>query len=159
MRVRSLLGSFVVLAATAACHSPSVGGAPATAPCAREVVVSSEPALSMDAVDRVAEPWKSNPQPAFPANFGGTNGAAYLADEHARAAGEVDIQFIVDANGCVDTSHYRVIASTDSLFTQSVLDVLPRLRYRPAEKNGQSVRSWLRWKFLFYQQHGARRPT
>jgi hypothetical protein len=150
-----------VAAAAAACHPPSQAGRASAARCVPRPgdAAASGPAYSMDAVDRVAEPWKSNPQPKFPSNFGGANGAAYAGDEHTATAGEVDIQFIVDANGCVEADHYRVIASTDSLFTRAVLDVLPLLHYRPAERNGASVRSWLRWKFLFYQQHGARRPT
>ena len=152
----TLLAVGAVLAAGACQPRPGAGAVAGTV-CAPGVSTGDR-IYSMEEVDRVAEPRKSNPQPAFPPNFGGPNGAAFVSEEHAKALGEVDILFVVDATGCTDPARYRVISSTDSLFTQAVLDVLPRLLYRPAEKNGQSVRSWLRWKFLFYRQQGARPP-
>ena len=58
-------------------------------------------------------------------------------------------EFLVDAKGRVDTRTLRIISSTDERFSQAVRDVLPRLRFLPAESNGVKAEEWVEMPFRF----------
>jgi len=65
---------------------------------------------------------------------------------------------VVDTMGCVDSSSFKVVSTSDSSFTASVEKMLKRLHYEPAKKGGQKVRSWVLWKFVFFREAGASNP-
>jgi TonB family protein len=64
-------------------------------------------------------------------------------------SGRVRIRFVVDTTGRVDPSSVQVIESTHDLFTNAVRAVLPSLRFKPSEANGQRVRSLAEMPFDF----------
>ena len=67
----------------------------------------------------------------------------------AGVAGRVVVRFVVDTTGHVDMASTQVLESTHDLFTRAVLDVLPSLRFVPAETNGRRVRSLAEMPFDF----------
>ena len=68
---------------------------------------------------------------------------------NAGLAGRVLVRFVVDTAGHVDLSSAEVLQSTHELFTHAVRDVLPLLRFRPAEVSGRRVRSLAEMPFEF----------
>jgi TonB family protein len=58
-------------------------------------------------------------------------------------------EFLVDANGRVDSRTLRIISSTDEQFTQAVRAVLPKLRFLPAESGGARTEEWVAMPFRF----------
>lgn len=69
-----------------------------------------------------------------------------------RIEGEVVAEFLVDVNGRVDTRTVRIISSPDERFSGAVRDVLPRLRFLPAEKDGVKTEEWVEMPFRFVPQ-------
>lgn len=67
----------------------------------------------------------------------------------ANVEGEVLAQFVVDTAGRVDMSTFHVLKSTHDLFTQAVKDVLPQLKFSPAEAGGRKVRQLVQLAFPF----------
>jgi TonB family protein len=63
--------------------------------------------------------------------------------------GQVDATYVVDTTGRVDTSTFQVLASGDSLFTQSVRTALADTRFRPAKRAGKAVRQLVAQRFRF----------
>lgn len=72
--------------------------------------------------------------------------------EMLRAAGiegRVVVRFVVDTAGRVEAGSIATVESTHALFEQSVRDVLPRLRFAPAEVGGRRVRQLVEMPFQF----------
>lgn len=67
----------------------------------------------------------------------------------AGVSGEVLIQFVVDTTGHVETRGVRILRSSDDLFSLAAREVLPRLRFRPAELEGRKVRQVVQQPFSF----------
>lgn len=67
----------------------------------------------------------------------------------ANVEGEVLAQFIVDQNGAADTSSFKVLRSTHPLFTQTVKEALPTMRFSPALVGGRPVKQLLQMPFQF----------
>ena len=67
----------------------------------------------------------------------------------AAVEGEVLIDCVVDTSGAIDPASVRVIDSDHDAFTAAVREVLPRLRFAPAEAGGRRVRQWVRIPFEF----------
>ncbi len=109
-------------------------------------------------VDQLAEPKRNNPRPKFPSAFREAPSAEYETYQKEKVSGEVYLRYVVDTMGCVDMGTVTVLSTTDSSFTEEVLKVLPRHRFEPARKNGQKVRAWLGWRYLFYREQGPRLP-
>ena len=63
--------------------------------------------------------------------------------------GQVMAQFVVDTTGRVETNTFKVIESSHDLFTQAVRQVLPRLRFAPAEVGGRKVKQLVQQPFVF----------
>jgi protein TonB len=72
--------------------------------------------------------------------------------ELMRAAGiegEVMAQFVVDENGRVEMSTFKVLSSTNAMFTQSVRDALSGMRFRPAQIGRTNVSQVVQQAFVF----------
>ena len=67
----------------------------------------------------------------------------------ANQSGEVLAQFVVDTTGLVIRETFKVLRSPDPLFTQSVADALPSLRFTPARAGGHAVRQLIQSPFTF----------
>ena len=63
--------------------------------------------------------------------------------------GRVVAEYVVDTTGRVDTTTFRVIESSHELFTAAVRQVLPRMRFTPAEVGGRKVKQLVRQPFDF----------
>jgi TonB family protein len=79
-----------------------------------------------------------SPQPRYPA-----------ALKQANVQGEVLVQFVVDTLGRADMRTFKVLRSTDIGFTFAVRDVLPRMKFNPAELHGAKVRQMVQQPFTF----------
>ncbi len=63
--------------------------------------------------------------------------------------GKVEVQFVVNGNGRVETGTIRVLSSTNQIFTQAVRDALSRMRFRPAQIGNTNVSQVVQQAFLF----------
>lgn len=79
-----------------------------------------------------------NPVPVYPAEL-----------EKAHVEGRVVVEFVVDGTGRADMSSFKVLSSSHDLFTQSVKNVLPSMRFVPAEVGGRTVRQVVQMPFGF----------
>lgn len=89
-------------------------------------------------VEKPALPHEGNPRPRFPAKL-----------LRRGVTGEVLAQFVVDTNGKADVSTFQILRASDSTFIAPVREVIPRLRFYPAEVSGQKVRQLVQQSFLF----------
>lgn len=67
----------------------------------------------------------------------------------SRTNGEVLAQFVVDTNGVALPGTFKAIKATNPLFTQSVKDALPDMRFTPATIGGRPVRQLVQQPFYF----------
>ena len=68
----------------------------------------------------------------------------------AGVIGEVQIQFVVNADGQADTSTFKVLKSAHALFTDAVREWLPSARFSPATlSNGTTVKQLVQMPFVF----------
>jgi TonB family protein len=65
------------------------------------------------------------------------------------AEGMVQAVYVVDSGGLVDTTTIRVLHSDDPRFTASVRTALAQMRFRPAKREGKTVRQLVEQKFRF----------
>ena len=63
--------------------------------------------------------------------------------------GEVIAQFVVDSAGHYEEGSLHVLKSSHELFTQSLRDALPQMRFLPAEVGGAKVRQLVQEPFIF----------
>jgi protein TonB len=89
-------------------------------------------------VERPASMLDDSPKPKYPAVL-----------ESSGIAGEVQAQFVVSANGKADMNSFKVLKSTNELFTQAVKNVLPRMRFSPAQIGGKPVNQLVQQSFQF----------
>ena len=61
----------------------------------------------------------------------------------------VQATYVVDTTGMVDTTTVKVMISDDPRFTKSVRDALGQMRFRPAIRQGKTVRQLVEQKFRF----------
>ncbi len=80
-------------------------------------------------VEKPALPREGHPNPKYPSML-----------ESSRVEGEVLAQFVVDTTGRVDMSTYKVLQSTNDLFSASLKANLPLWRFFPAEAGGHKVK-------------------
>lgn len=80
----------------------------------------------------------SSPSPRYPESLRRMN-----------VEGRVVAEFVVDSLGRVEVESFRSVESNDAVFTASVRDVLPRLRFLPARAHRHAVRQWVRQEFVF----------
>lgn len=67
----------------------------------------------------------------------------------AGVEGEAMVSFVVDTLGRVDVSTFKVIHTTHELFAAAVKNVLPRMRFIPAETSRGRVRQLVQQPFSF----------
>lgn len=79
-----------------------------------------------------------NPRPLYPPEL-----------RDARMQGETLFEFVIDANGAPDVSTAQVIRATAPQFVQSVLDVLPKMRFDPLVVEGCPVGALVQMPFQF----------
>lgn len=83
----------------------------------------------------------------------GSPGPAYpSALRAANINGSVTAQFVVLENGAADMDTFKVINSTDDAFSAAVQDVVPRMRFIPAEISGKPVKQLVQLPFGFRTQ-------
>lgn len=109
-------------------------------------------------VDQEAVPERDNPKIPWPGSYGMNQNGTVESDMKLGDNASVTGKFVVDTMGCVDSSSFKVVSTSDSAFTNSVEKMLKKLRYEPARKGGQKVRSWVLWKFVFFREAGASSP-
>jgi len=89
-------------------------------------------------VEKPAESLPDNPKPKYPSVL-----------ESSGIAGEVQAQFVVKSDGKADMDTFKVLKSTNELFTQAVKNVLPRMRFSPAQIGGKPVNQLVQQAFQF----------
>ena len=89
-------------------------------------------------VEKPAEMLSESPKPKYPAVL-----------ESSGIAGEVQAQFVVSTSGKADMDSFKVLKSTNELFTQAVKNVLPRMRFSPAMIGGKPVNQLVQQSFQF----------
>jgi len=89
-------------------------------------------------VEKPAEMLPESPKPKYPSVL-----------ESSGIAGEVQAQFVVNTQGKADLDQFKVLKSTNELFTQAVKNVLPRIRFSPAMIGGKPVNQLVQQSFQF----------
>jgi protein TonB len=89
-------------------------------------------------VEKPAEMLQDSPKPKYPTVL-----------ESSGIAGEVQAQFVVRSDGKADMDSFKVLKSTNELFTQAVKNVLPRMRFSPAQIGGKPVNQLVQQSFQF----------
>ena len=69
--------------------------------------------------------------------------------ESSGIAGEVQAQFVVRSDGKADMESFKVLKSTNELFTQSIKNYLPRAHFSPAQIGGKPVNQLVQQSFQF----------
>jgi TonB family protein len=95
-------------------------------------------------VEKVAELAPGNAAPRYPDLLRSTN-----------VEGEVLAQFVVDTTGHVDMSSLKVLKTTHDLFTNSVKQSLPDIKFSPALVGGRKVKQLVQMTFPFSLSEGA----
>lgn len=89
-------------------------------------------------VEKPAEMLQDSPKPKYPSVL-----------ESSGIAGEVQAQFVVMSSGKADMDQFKVLKSSNELFTQAVKNVLPRMRFSPAMIGGKPVNQLVQQSFQF----------
>src|ERR1700686_571743 len=89
-------------------------------------------------VEKPAEMLAESPKPKDPSVL-----------ESSGIAGEVQAQFVVSSSGKADMDSFKVLKSTNELFTQAVKNVLPRMKFSPAMIGGKPVNQLVQQSFQF----------
>ncbi|HEX5972388.1 MAG TPA: M56 family metallopeptidase [Gemmatimonadaceae bacterium] len=157
-----------VIALALASASPIAGQAPtnrvANATRSRESTitpaspVSARQAPTTQLADTVGKPKPTvTKQPYFefqvekPVQLasGSANPVYPVALKAANVSGVVLAQFVVDTLGRAETFTFKVLKSDHQLFTEAVKNVLPGLRFIPAEVGGRKVKQLVQQPFTF----------
>jgi protein TonB len=89
-------------------------------------------------VEKPAEMLQDSPKPKYPSVL-----------ESSGIAGEVQAQFVVNSSGKADMDSFKVLKSSNELFTQAVKNVLPRMKFSPAMIGGKPVNQLVQQSFQF----------
>ncbi len=92
-------------------------------------------------VEKPVLPRENNPTPTYPSML-----------LSAGIAGEVLAQFVVDQQGRVEMGTLKILKSTNEQFSNAVRNVLPRMRFYPAEVGGRQVKQLVQMPFVFNVQ-------
>jgi len=89
-------------------------------------------------VEKPAEMLQDSPKPKYPSVL-----------ESSGIAGEVQAQFVVRSDGKADMDSFKVLKSTNELFTQAVKNALVRMHFSPAMIGGKPVNQLVQQSFQF----------
>jgi len=89
-------------------------------------------------VEKPAEMLQESPRPKYPSVL-----------ESSGIAGEVQAQFVVRSDGKADMDTFKVLKSSNELFTQAVKNNLPRMKFSPAMIGGKPVNQLVQQSFQF----------
>jgi protein TonB len=89
-------------------------------------------------VEKVAQLEPGNPRPEYPSILSRT-----------QTTGTVMVSFVVDTTGRADMGTFKVVESSNPLFTESVRKILPRYKFIPAEIGSKKVRMHVQLPFKF----------
>lgn len=89
-------------------------------------------------VEKPAQSLPNNPSPRYPDIL-----------RQGGVEGRVIAQFTVDTTGRAEMNSFKVIESSHDLFTAAVRNVLPNMRFIPAEVGGRKVRQLVQQPFVF----------
>jgi protein TonB len=89
-------------------------------------------------VEKPAEMLQDSPKPKYPSVL-----------ESSGISGQVDAQFVVRNDGKADLDTFKVLKTTNELFTQAVKNVLPRMHFSPAMIGGKPVNQLVQQSFQF----------
>jgi periplasmic protein TonB len=89
-------------------------------------------------VEKPAEMLQDSPKPKYPSVL-----------ESSGISGEVQAQFVVRNDGKADMDTFKVLKTTNELFTQAVKNVLPRMHFSPAMIGGKPVNQLVQQSFQF----------
>src|SRR3954465_5751052 len=89
-------------------------------------------------VEKPAEMLQDSPKPKYPSVL-----------ESSGISGEVQAQFVVRNDVKADMDTFKVLKTTNELFTQSVKNVLPRMHFSPALIGGKPVNQLVQQSFQF----------
>jgi len=120
----------VAAPATAAQQAPVTVEGKALVPTAKE--------FKEFTVDRPAMFAAGSAQPRYPESL-----------RTAGVEGEVVIMVVIDQEGKAEPSTVKVLQSTNELFTTSVKNAIPNMKFTPATVGGHAVKQLLRLPFVF----------
>jgi hypothetical protein len=161
----SLLLSAALLASCASTRPPAATATPAATSGTPAAVTAAE--VRSTALGTVTVRDSTYQCPNAPPNVGtaGNLYFGYQVERQASALGarptptlaasrsgqraRVDVMFVISESGRVEMPTVKLVASTDTLDTQAVCEVLPRLLFRPASLRGRAVRMWDEEVFTF----------
>jgi TonB family protein len=89
-------------------------------------------------VDTTAAMLPGSPSPVYPAQL-----------RERGIGGSVVLRFVVDEMGQPDANHVQLIRSPDPSFTSAVYRSLYYAKFRPAIRQGKTVRQWVQMQFDF----------
>lgn len=89
-------------------------------------------------VEKPAEMAPGSPTPKYPSVL-----------ESSGIPGEVQCQFVVKSDGKADMDTFKVLKTTNELFSQAVKNNLPRMRFNPAMIGGKPVNQLVQQSFQF----------
>ena len=89
-------------------------------------------------VEKPARGAEGNPAPRYPEVL-----------KQSGVEGTVTAQFTVLETGRADMDTFKIISSTNDLFSAAVKDILPRYRFLPAEIGGKKVKQLVQLPFEF----------
>lgn len=150
--VAACLSAAAAISIALACEAPSPDAA--TSPRSEQ----SPPATSLSVTSHTATA-PTRPYVAFRLSRQATpepGGPVLRYPSALRAQGKegtVDVQYVVDRTGAVDSATIKILRSTDPAFTAAVQEVLPRMHFRPAKAGGRTVKQLMLQPFMFRLQH------
>lgn len=77
----------------------------------------------------------------------------------ANVDGDAFLEFVVNAQGCVEPSSIRVVRTTRKEFADAARYGLRRMRFRPAQRDGRAVRQRVTREFKFRVFRSLRRVS
>jgi protein TonB len=89
-------------------------------------------------VEKPAQAASGNPSPRYPEVL-----------KSSGVEGKVVAQFVVLENGRADMDQFKILSSDNDLFSTAVKNVLPQMRFLPAEIGGKKVRQLVQLPFEF----------
>ena len=133
----ALLATSAILATIVACEMQSPAQPTAAAIAKAAPVVNDGPYFEFQ-VEQPVKPGVGSAMPRYPDLL-----------RRGRVEGEVLAQFVVGPDGRADVETFKVLKSTNELFTNSVRAALPQMRFEPALVGGKAVRQLVQQPFTF----------